>query len=113
MSVVCDRCGSSTSPKKITSKKTGKEYTVYECQGSCMNGQYKYSCFAPKVAKSAPAQAPAQDNTALLEEIKSIVLLINSKLGMQEQSKVVNKKLPTVDVDDDGIPFPGEEEAPF
>lgn len=47
MEVSCDKCGSSTSPKEITSKKTGKNYTVYECNGGCMNGKFRYSRFAP------------------------------------------------------------------
>jgi hypothetical protein len=75
-----------------------------------MNGQYKYSCFAPKVG-APKAQAPAVDNTALLEEIKSIVLLINSKLGVAPKKAV--KKVVNNDCDEDGVPFPSEEDAPF
>lgn len=44
----CDRCSGPTKPKEITSKKTGKQYTVYECKSGCMNGQYPYSRFAPR-----------------------------------------------------------------
>jgi hypothetical protein len=108
--VVCDKCGSETRPKKITSKKTGKDYTVYECLGECMNGQYKYSCFAPKVQKQ---EAPSANNhvITLLEEVKAICLAMNAKLGAVP--KVPKKKLPVVDVDEDGFPAPTDEDAPF
>jgi len=77
--VVCDKCGAETVQKTITSKKNGKQYILNECTGGCMNGKYKYSCFAPKGTKQ---EAPSGvDNTALLEEIKAIVLRINAKLN--------------------------------
>jgi hypothetical protein len=111
MSVVCDKCGSATTPKKITSKKTGKEYTVYECQGSCMNGQYKYSCFAPKVQKQE-AQPVNNQVITMLGEIKALCLAINTKLN-NASKPAPKKKMPVVDVDEDGFPTPTDEDAPF
>ena len=46
--IFCDKCGSETTPKVITSKKNGQTYTVYQCKGGCMNGKWPYTCFAPK-----------------------------------------------------------------
>jgi len=65
MEVKCDRCGGSTSPKEITSKKTGKNYTIYECNGSCMAGKYKYGCFPPRESKPKASSA----NPNALDEI--------------------------------------------
>lgn len=59
MDVKCDKCGASTTPKEITSKKSGKNYTVYECNGGCMNGKFRYSRFAPSDTYYAPSNAPA------------------------------------------------------
>jgi hypothetical protein len=70
------------------------------------NGKYPYSCFAPKVAP----KAPAQDNT-LLEEIKAIVLAINAKLPAKTATK--KKVVMNNDCDEEGVPFPSEEDAPF
>lgn len=103
--VVCDKCGGETKPKQITSKKTGKQYTIYECQSGCMNGKYPYSCFAPKVAKSAPTQ----DNNIILdklEEIKSILL----KLAFADKP-AVKKAKKAIEVDPDEAPE--FEEEPF
>ena len=84
MDVSCDKCGESTTPKEITSKKTGKNYTVYECDGGCMNGKFRYSRFAPSdnyggSSNSAPA-APAGNVAAALRSIDAKLALILSLL---------------------------------
>jgi hypothetical protein len=97
--VVCDKCQGPTTPKQITSKKTGKQYTVYQCTSGCMNGRFAYSCFAPKVAgqSGGGATAPAasigvlQDIAHELSEIKSIMLLMNSKMPAKVLSKQAEK----------------------
>ena len=104
MQVVCDRCGGATKPKKITSKKTGKEYTVYECQNGCMNGKYPYSCFAPKVGATTGAVSASGDLAKTVNEIRDICIWIQSQIKKQ------NKPVPTVDVDAEGFPFPEEDE---
>jgi len=86
--VVCDKCGGGTVPKQITSKKTGKQYTLYECTSGCMNGKFPYSCFPPK-AGIAKAQPPVQDTfkaevLALLNEIKDISLNIQRMSGKKD-----------------------------
>lgn len=83
MDVKCDKCGASTSPKEITSKKSGKNYTVYECDGSCMNGKFRYSRFAPNDAYGTPsntAAAPAGNVSAALRAIDAKLALILSLL---------------------------------
>jgi len=45
---ICDRCGSPAAEKWITSNKTGKQHKLFECQGQCMNGRFKYSFFPPR-----------------------------------------------------------------
>jgi hypothetical protein len=91
MDVKCDKCGASTSPKEITSKKSGKNYTVYECDGGCMNGKYRYSRFAPNDTYGTPssaAAAPAANVTAALRAIDAklnlILSLLQSKSGAGE-----------------------------
>lgn len=90
MDVKCDKCGSSTSPKEITSKKTGKNYTVYECNGGCMNGKFRYSRFAPNDGYGAPSQtsassAPSGNVAAALRSIDAklnlILKLLQPKAG--------------------------------
>jgi hypothetical protein len=93
MEVKCDKCGSSTFPKEITSKKSGKNYTVYECEGGCMNGKFRYSRFAPNdtygsPSNSAPASAPAGNIAPALRAIDAklnlILKLLQSKSGAGE-----------------------------
>ena len=92
MDVKCDKCGSSTSPKEITSKKSGKNYTVYECDGGCMNGKFRYSRFAPNdtygTPSNAAAAAPANNVSAALRAIDAkltlILSLLQSKSGAGE-----------------------------
>ncbi len=91
MEVSCDKCGSSTSPKEITSKKSGKNYTVYECNGGCMNGKFRYSRFAPGGdsygggASSSSAPASSGNVSAALRSIDAkltlILNLLQSKSG--------------------------------
>lgn len=84
MDVNCDKCGGSTSPKEITSKKSGKNYTVYECNGDCMNGKFRYSRFAPSDTYAGPsstsAAAPAGNVSAALKSIDKKLNLILSLL---------------------------------
>lgn len=82
----CDKCGVETTVEKwITSKKTGKNYKVYECQ-SCMNGKFKYSFFPPrdsaKASYSAPQQVP-QSNEVIerLKRIEAGIAELNKRLG--------------------------------
>jgi hypothetical protein len=111
MQVMCDKCGSDTKPKQITSKKTGKPYTLYECQGTCMNGNYRYSCFAPKVGKESVASksVPVDALLPILEDMKAVLCAINSKIG----GKIVKTAKKALDVDEDGVPFPDEDDDPF
>src|SRR3990167_7273052 len=47
----CDRCGGETKTKRLTIKKTGKPYVLFECLMGSMNPQkpqYPYSFFPPK-----------------------------------------------------------------
>lgn len=92
MEVKCDKCGSSTFPKEITSKKSGKNYTVYECEGGCMNGKFRYSRFAPSDTyggSSNAAAAPAGNVSAALRSIDAklnlILGLLQSKSGTGDQ----------------------------
>ena len=83
MEIVCDRCSGPTESKRITSKKTGKEFTVYACLSGCMNGKFPYSCFAPrgsnppvKKFESKPnwtGKSEYQQILDLLKEIKSLL----------------------------------------
>ena len=77
MDITCDKCGSQTTPKQITSRKDGKIYTVYECCGSCMNGKYKYSRFAPR-----PSTTPViPDKSEVIERLKAIELKVDTLLS--------------------------------
>lgn len=85
--MICDRCQGATTPKQITSKKNGQTYTVFECVGTCMNGQYKYSMFAPRPPKAKGSYAPQANggNEAtgilkqILTELQSIRMMLNGK----------------------------------
>ncbi len=74
MEVKCDKCGGTTKPKQITSKKDGKIYTVYECDGTCMNGRFKYSCFAPKEPKVSQSSTALDEINHTLRRIEAILL---------------------------------------
>lgn len=85
MDVSCDKCGSSTSPKEITSKKTGKNYTVYECNGGCMNGKFRYSRFAPNDSytpsyNSANTAAPSAGGNS--GNVSAALRSIDAKLNL-------------------------------
>ena len=80
MEIKCDKCGASTFPKEITSKKSGKNYTVYECEGGCMNGKYRYSRFAPNDAYGAPSGASA--SAAPAANVSAALRSIDAKLNM-------------------------------
>lgn len=67
----CDKCNAETKEKQITSKKNGKTYTVYECLGNCMNGQYKYSFF-PKKTNGQSTQ-PLEEILKTLQDIRSLL----------------------------------------
>lgn len=107
MDVKCDKCGSSTSPKEITSKRTGKNYTVYECNGGCMNGKFRYSRFAPNDSYGTPssaspsAAAPAGNVSAALRSIDAklnlILSILKSKSGavdIQESELEPDSEIP-------------------
>lgn len=95
--MICDRCGSQTTPKQITSKKNGQTYTVFECNGSCMNGNFKYSMFAPRPPKAAPRSqtfnsipvaSQANSDTArilnaILEKLTAIHAIMNAKNALK------------------------------
>src|SRR3990167_7197936 len=69
----CDRCQKPTNAtKEITSKKTGKEYTVYICQAGCMNGQYPYTFFPPKASNGGNSQISAEI-LKTLQDIRSLM----------------------------------------
>ena len=109
MDVKCDKCGSSTFPKEITSKKSGKNYTVYECEGGCMNGQYRYSRFAPNdsyggSSNSAPAAAPSGNVSAALRQIDAKLNLILSLLQNKSGSGAVEVQESELEPDTE-IPF--------
>ena len=99
----CPNCGEEGVATKTKPRKTdGRVFDVFECPGNCKNEKgYKLSWFPPKKAGTAPAGASNDRVITLLEEIKSIVLLINSK---------VVKKMPEINVDADPV---SEEEEPF
>ena len=102
----CPNCGEEGVVTKTKPRKTdGRVFDVFECPGACKNEKgYKLSWFPPKKAGTAPQAISGESNNrmiTLLEEIKSIVLLINSK---------VVKKMPEINVDADPV---SEEEEPF
>lgn len=68
--IPCDKCGADTKEKEITSKKSGKKYTVLECQGGCMNGKWKYSFFA----KEGATQEKQETNPIAIEKIVKVVM---------------------------------------
>jgi hypothetical protein len=82
----CDKCGGDTQQKRITSKKNGNKYTVYECTSGCMDGRYKYSFFPPKDAATptAPKQQQSSGSSAqvvsLLEENNKLLAQILTAL---------------------------------
>lgn len=85
--ISCDRCQGSTTEKRITSKKDGKQYTVYQCDSGCMNGKFAYSMFAPRGTGQAQTkqsfnQAPPKDNDVfglILNELRSIRQLLQKQ----------------------------------
>lgn len=86
----CDKCGSPTTPKQITSKKNGQTYTVFECTGSCMNGRYKYSMFAPRAPKQAPYSAPSsQPSGEPLETLREIRDLLKGIYSVIKTNQVL------------------------
>lgn len=90
MEINCDKCEGPTKAKQITSKKTGKTYTVYVCLSGCKTLEgFPYSCFAPKELKNTEPVQPGNQMLQLLEEIKAICLAMNSKLP----PKVVAKRV--------------------
>jgi hypothetical protein len=102
----CPNCGEEGVPSKTRPRKTdGRVFDVFECRGECKNDKgYKLSWFPPKKTGSSPQSISVDSNNriiTLLEEIKSIVLLINSKTV---------KKMPEVNLDADPV---SEEEEPF
>lgn len=60
--MICDRCGSPTKDKWITSKKQGKNFgksfKLLECTGQCMDGRFPYSFFPPRDSAHAVAPQP-------------------------------------------------------
>lgn len=80
MQGICDRCGKhTTKTKKIKSKKTGKEYEMFECVHGCTDGKWAYSFFPPRENK----QAQAQNGEALtvLKDIRDLLKKLVEKNG--------------------------------
>jgi hypothetical protein len=109
MDVKCDKCGSSTFAKEITSKKSGKNYTVYECEGGCMNGKFRYSRFAPSdsyggaSSNSAPSSsAPAANVSAQLRAMDKKLNIILSLLQAKSGAAPIQESEPEPDTE---IPF--------
>lgn len=99
MNVICDRCKGPTKPKQITGKKDGKEYTVYECQGNCMNGRFKYSCFPPKEPK-VKTQSNGE-TMSVLKDIAGTLRRIEKILANPDQVNIAESEMQP------------DEEAPF
>lgn len=91
----CPKCGSliKTVPAGV-SKKTGKPYNAFQC---CSSRECDWK---PMKAGASPVGG-SPEVLNLLNEIKAVVLLINSKLP---------KPMPTVNLDADPV---SEEEEPF
>lgn len=100
--VNCDKCGGQTKPKQITAKKDGKQYTVYECQGNCMNGRFKYTCFAPKVPNTTtPAANNGNASMVLLRSIDETLKRIEKILANPNQSHIAQSEMEP----DEEVPF--------
>lgn len=83
----CDRCGSQGKMKQITSKKDGKKYDLYECTGSCMNGQYKYSWFPPKEKKTPEPNIEQQTQTDVMVRILAQLERIANALEVKSEER--------------------------
>lgn len=106
----CDRCGGEATGKKITSKKTGKEYFVFECQAGCKAGDYKYSFFPPREPQAKPRGEPvAMGQDTLLNSIAGQLVKISREL--ETCVKLLSKIAGTTSVTqselepDDKVPF--------
>jgi hypothetical protein len=97
MEVKCDKCGSSTFAKEITSKKSGKNYTVYECEGGCMNGKFRYSRFAPSDSYSGPSNsnsAPASASSPsanISAQLRAMDKKLNMILGLLQNKSAAGQ----------------------
>ena len=91
----CPKCGAliKTVPAGV-SKKTGRPYNAFQC---CSNRE----CDWKPMRTGASSGSVSTEVLTLLNEIKSIVLLINSKMP---------KPMPAINLDADPI---SEEEDPF
>lgn len=90
----CDRCDGETKKKTLTSKKNGKDYTVFECLAGCKNPndrRYAYSFFPPReegksIPQSQPRQSGGGDAVNLLRSIdttlKNILTIVQKKSGV-------------------------------
>jgi len=83
--LACDRCGKETQEKWITSKKTGKQHKLFQCNSGCMEGRFPYSFFPPRESShaSAPQQKsfqPPQGQVASSGNIPSYVVEIIDRL---------------------------------
>lgn len=108
MTANCNKCNKPTSTtKEITSKKTGKKYTVLVCQ-SCMNGQYPYTFFPPKEDK--PNGNGGSASLCVQQEILKTVQDIRSLMAVQKGLTVKEVQKAT---DDFSMPSEDQEAAPF
>lgn len=99
----CNRCDGETKQKRITSKKDGKQYTVFECLEGCKNGKYAYSFFPPRPdGKSQPRRQEPVGN-----DLYPVLFSIGTKLD-----KIIDLMTPK-DVDNDPPPPFEEEEEIF
>ena len=89
MDIQCDRCGSNTKEKIITSKKPetrGNQYTVMECLGSCRAGKYPYTFFPPKEPPPEKQQSNGGGQAivylrAMDISLKNILEILQKKTG--------------------------------
>lgn len=85
----CDRCGTPTNKtKEIFSKKTGKQYKVYECVAGCRNGKWSYTFFPPKETQKVISDSG--DSSGLAPILKAI----DYKLGFIVDYIQTSKKDP-------------------
>jgi len=95
----CDKCQGPTKPKRITSKKDGKEYTLFECTSGCMAGKYPYSMFPPREKASGGGSsagatlASAGQMVAELSAIHKILLRIEVILANPGKLHVAKDEL--------------------
>ena len=113
--MLCDRCDGQTKPKTITSKKTGEDYTVFECLNGCKNPENKrfaYSFFGPRIqrdGKSQPVKPPVDAKPQASGEAVTLLRSMDTTLKnmlsiMQAKAKLVPVQTSELQPDEE-IPF--------